>query len=374
MEMIRFWWKNHLKTVAAARQVFGAGEPLVRALLGKPAALCLDQVCGALDDLFFPSYRHQKIESPVFIIGHPRSGSTFLHRFLHQTNEFVCFRFWEILFPSLTARTWMAPLIQKRIRQGRNVVLPPETGHDQNLESVEEEELLFFKYLNTQFILPTTPLAFSDVPCDDLVFADQLQSTRLMSESMKYLRQCFQKQMLWTGKKRIIANMNYSAMRLKGLLKEFPDAKVIYLIRSPYETIASHLTLHYHVIDYNWGIGNIPKENITAYFEQRYRYNVAYYLYVEHLLDQGVLDGSRTLVVRYDSMKTFFRELMKQLFAFMEIEMSGAHRTAIEKQALAQRKYRPVHHNFPLETFGISRKRVAMDLGCIFERYHFDVS
>ena len=373
MEMMKYWWKNHLKTIVAAKQVFGAGEPFVRALLGKPAALCLDHVCGALDHLFFPSYRDQKIESPVFIMGHPRSGSTFLHRFLHGTNEFVCFRFWEILFPSLTARKLMAPLIQKRIREGRNVVLPPETGHDQNLESVEEEELLFFKYLNTQFILPMTPLAFSDAPCDDLVYADQLQPARLVSESMEYLRKCFQKQMLWTGKKQIIANMNYSAMRLRGLLKEFPDAKVIYLIRSPYETIASHLTLHYHVMDYNWGIRNISKEKIAKYFEHRYRYNVAYYLYVEQLMDQGVLDGSRTLVLRYDSMKTSFREMMEQIYDFMGIEMSCAFRTGIEKQALAQRKYRPIHQNFPLEKFGITRKQVAMDLGSIFERYHFDL-
>ena len=373
MEMVNYWWKNHLKTIVAARQVFGAGEPFVRALLGKPAALFLDQVCGALDHVLFPSYRHQNIERPVFIMGHPRSGSTFLHRFLHGTNEFVCFRFWEIMFPSLTARKMMAPLIRKRIRQGRNVVLPPETGHDQNLESVEEEELLFFKYLNTQFILPMTPLGFSDVPCDDLVFADQLQPARLVSENMKYLRKCFQKQMLWTGKKQIIANMNYSAMRLRGLLEEFPDAKVIYLIRSPYETIASHLTLHYHVIHYNWGIDHIPKRKIDAYFEQRYRYNVAYYLYVEQLMDQGILDGSRTLVLRYDSMKTAFREMMQQVFDFMCIEMSSAFRIAIEKQALAQRRYRPIHQNFPLERFGITGKRVAMDLGSIFERYHFDV-
>ncbi len=373
MEMMKYWLKNHLKTVVAAKQVFGVGEPFLRALIGKPAALCLDQVCGLLDQLFFPSFRDQKIETPVFIMGHPRSGSTFLHRFLHSTDEFVCFRFWEILFPSLTARKLMTPFMLKRIRHGRSVVLPPETGHEQNLESVEEEELLFFKYLNTQFILPMTPLAFSDVPCDDLVFADQLQPGRLVAESMRYLRTCFQKQILWTGKKQIIANMNYSAMRLQGLLKEFPDAKVIYLIRSPYETIASHLTLHYHVIDYNWGIDSIPKEKLSQYFEHRYRYNVAYYLYVEHLIETGVLDSSRTLVLGYDSMKTSFQEMMHQLFDFIGVEMSNAFRIKVKQQDMAQRRYRPIHKNFELEWFGLSRKRVSLDLECIFERYQFDL-
>jgi len=32
-----------------------------------------------LDEIFYPDYKKQKIEKPVFIIGNPRSGTTFLY-------------------------------------------------------------------------------------------------------------------------------------------------------------------------------------------------------------------------------------------------------------------------------------------------------
>jgi len=45
-----------------------------------------------------------KIENPVFIIGHPRSGTTFLHSILTPTEEFLIFKDWELNHPSLTMR------------------------------------------------------------------------------------------------------------------------------------------------------------------------------------------------------------------------------------------------------------------------------
>ncbi len=39
------------------------------------------QIVGlALDHLLFPAFRSTKLRQPVFIVGVPRSGTTFLHR------------------------------------------------------------------------------------------------------------------------------------------------------------------------------------------------------------------------------------------------------------------------------------------------------
>ena len=35
-----------------------------------------------LDKLFFPSINSRKIKSPILVVGNPRSGTTFLHRYL----------------------------------------------------------------------------------------------------------------------------------------------------------------------------------------------------------------------------------------------------------------------------------------------------
>ena len=54
-----------------------------------------------LDDVLFPDWRKQAIVKPLFIIGHARSGTTWLHRRItcDETDiQFSTFRTWELLF------------------------------------------------------------------------------------------------------------------------------------------------------------------------------------------------------------------------------------------------------------------------------------
>ena len=59
-----------------------------------------------LDELLFRGYRSVPIESPVFISGIPRSGTTFVHRTLAQDRtQFTTVSSWEAaLAPSITER------------------------------------------------------------------------------------------------------------------------------------------------------------------------------------------------------------------------------------------------------------------------------
>ena len=63
-------------------------------------------LCFWLDDIFFPAYKTQPIEKPLFILGNLRSGSTFLHRLLSRDSEtFTSLTTWDIyLTPSVTQK------------------------------------------------------------------------------------------------------------------------------------------------------------------------------------------------------------------------------------------------------------------------------
>ena len=65
-----------------------------------------------LDNIFFRGHRDQQVRSPVFIVGNPRSGTTFLHRLVAKdTDRFSTMKMWEILFaPSITQRKMVAGL------------------------------------------------------------------------------------------------------------------------------------------------------------------------------------------------------------------------------------------------------------------------
>ncbi len=52
-----------------------------------------------LDEIIFPGYRRQTVNTPVFIVGVQRSGTTFLHRLMDRDNiNFTSMKLWEIIF------------------------------------------------------------------------------------------------------------------------------------------------------------------------------------------------------------------------------------------------------------------------------------
>ena len=69
------------------------------------------------DHIFFPGFRMVEVKKPIFIIGHPRSGTSFVHHLFAHANEVAAFKTWHIIFPSLTSRVLFKPLINFLIRK-----------------------------------------------------------------------------------------------------------------------------------------------------------------------------------------------------------------------------------------------------------------
>jgi hypothetical protein len=370
--MVLFRLKMYLRVLSTAWSTFGLSKEFLRRLFVMPLFGLLSGVLFLLDNVFFPGVRRVKISKPVFIVGHPRSGTTLLHRLLGQTEEFAVFRLWEILLPSLTARKLAGRFIMRRIQEGKGVLLPSEVGHEVSLGSIEEEELLFMHMGNTQFVTLLTPLGFSDWDFGELVYGDE-QPEPVRKETLRFFRKCLQRQIRYRGKAQVIAKLNYSGMRLRSLLEEFPDAKLIYVVRSPYETIPSHLSLHRQMFDRKWGLENIPADRLQRYFKRRYRYDVAFYRYVEDLIEKGTFDASQLMVLSYNTLTEDHDEAVRAVVEFAGLELNDQLWTKIREQSRTQTHYRREHRNLPLEDFGLSREVVAHDLRFVFNKYGFPI-
>jgi len=368
--MIWFRIKIHVKILRATWDTFGFGTRFVFQLLFAPLLGLVAMLLFALDNVFFPRFRQVKIEKPIFIIGHPRSGTTFLHRLFAQTGEFAVFKFWELMVPSILGRRLLAPIVERRIRAGKGIIYPKEAGHELCLDSIEEEELLFSLTGNTQFVTLNSTLAFSDWDYAELVYCEE-QPKRLREQTMRFFKHCLQRHIYYTGNTQVVAKPNYSGMRIPSLLEEFPDAKIVYIIRSPMETIPSHLSLHRNLLNYNWGREKIPEDRLKRYFARRYRYDVAFYRYVEDLIEGGEVDGSQFLVLPYSELRENLEVAAKRVIEFTGLELSDDLLERIQKQCDAQKGYRREHRNLAPEDFGISRKKITEDLGFVFEKYGF---
>jgi len=363
-------WRLYRRTVEGTWRAFGLSKELLMYGVRRPVVTALSRWMMPLDNLFYPGLRRVEVSQPVFIIGHPRSGTTFLHRLLTQTDEFCVFQFWEIMFPALVYRNLVRGLIRHMVARGRGTFFPAKVGHVSALDQVEEEEILFFQTGNTQFTSCITPMAFSNEDFDDLVYADE-QPPAVRRSAMAFLKRCFQRQIYATKRSRVVAKMNYSGMRVRSLLEAFPDAKIVYVVRSPLETIPSHLTLHRNMFDHMWGLKRIPVALLQRYYERRYQHNIAFYRYLEDLIDSGTLPQDRFLVVPYPRLRQNLAEVVKQVADFANLEMSPKLQGLIEKKSGEQRSYERPHKNSNLEEFGLTTERVLNDFAFVFDRYGF---
>jgi omega-hydroxy-beta-dihydromenaquinone-9 sulfotransferase len=294
-----------------------------------------------------------------------------LQRCLTSSDDFVVFRFWELLFPSLSSRKLVGPVINRMIRDGKDVIVPKTVGHLFALGEVDEEEFLFLFHALTQFYPPLSGLAFSEQDFDDIVFCDELPE-KLRRESMEWLDGCFRRQLLSTGNQRVVTKMNYSALRVRSLLEFYPNARIVYLVRSPLETIPSHLSLHQNMCYHQWGKDRLPADVLERYIRRRYEHNVSLYRYVEDLLTANALSESQVITVRYDDMMSDLEAEVGRVARFCELELSEALCNSIAEQAKIQRGYKREHNNHQIEEFGLSRADLLRDLGFVFERYGFD--
>lgn len=201
-----------------------------------------------LDEILYPDYRRRDIQ-PVFIIGQPRCGTTFLHRTLASDDySFFAIRHIEWRYPFIS--------LQKLIKVFgldmalRNVNYWPKTEagqlaakmHPNTLADWEEEGIFFEeKFLHHFFIFLRFPYpellpyvdSFPELP-------DQVQQ-KMLSVYQKVLQKV---QYLRGQQPRIYLSKEVTShKRIPALLKLFPSARFVVIVRPAQDFMASLLAL-----------------------------------------------------------------------------------------------------------------------------------
>lgn len=379
--------RMYLRILSSCLSVFGFGILFLYYLVKVPAIIIYINVSMFMDNIFFPKYRNVKIENPVFIFGHPRSGTTFLHTILTQTEDFLVFKNWDFNHPSLTAKKilqhsrWLQVLslaidfrltphrLKLAIKNRKDKKGGPLELQKRKLDSItQEEEPLLLHILDTQFLPLVTPIGFVKKGYPELCFNDEQPH---QEKSVLFLKNCFKRQIYYSGKKQIIAKMNFSLFRINTLLKFFPDAKIIYISRSPLETIHSHLSLQRRILDRYFGLENIPPDNLQQYYRHRYHYNLLFYKHYDELRKNNAIPEDRILEITYDSIKHDLWNVLQQIRSFANLRFRPELENILKKQDKEQASYERKHANLPLEAFNLTEEKIKSDFDFYFKRYGF---
>ncbi|MDP4281728.1 MAG: sulfotransferase [Bacteroidota bacterium] len=176
-------------------------------------------------------------EDIIFIVGHWRTGSTFLHQLIFQDPSLTAPTLFQVVMPEnyISSRKYFYPIIKLFITKYR-----PMDRVTVTLDDPQEDEYAIFRETGYS---PLEKLVF---PESEKYFLSGMNSflpepSELLQWEEDVIR-IFKKIHFATGK-RIISKNPFHSLRIPELCKMFPKAKFIHIYRHPYEVVPSSIHL-----------------------------------------------------------------------------------------------------------------------------------
>ncbi|BBZ76956.1 hypothetical protein MANY_22930 [Mycolicibacterium anyangense] len=325
-----------------------------------------------LDHVFYPQHRTQPIDRPIFIIGNPRSGTTFLHRLLlGAAPGITAFELWEMLFPAITARKLLGRIVPRldRISPAR---YHPSDVHDTSLRGIETDDVAwFFRTLDGPFAWAYF-LAWQDVWGSALSrssFGINRSSDHERQRFFRYYEACWRRNLTYKRGNRILAKTSMLTFRLEELLARYPDCKLVYIIRDPVEVIPSGLSLIASVLENGYDAWNRTDEpDQQRWISNLYDASCAMLGSFHEAQISGLIPEDNLCVVRYSDLLDDLEPTIERILDFTGIEPTAQFRAEVRAQAQRQRGYTSRHHHSP-DQFGLDPDRIRADLAYIYDAY-----
>ncbi len=356
----------------------GVRVPLRRRLLalGVAPVFALLQAAHWLgflvDEVLFRGDRRVVVRRPLFIVGPPRSGTTFLHRQLSADPRFTTFSTWECLFaPSVTERKiWMAlarfdrtigrPADRLLTRLTQRVSGGLEAIHSVTLTAPEEDYLVFLPVFACFILVVGAPHAEA---VWQMGHFDRELAPEHKRQLMAFYRRCLQKHLFVHGADKTLLSKNASFPPLiRSLIETFPDARVICTMRDPMEVVPSQLSA------VRPGLWGLDRQTLNGFDERmievlRFHYHNLFTVLAERPPWQQV-------IVSMARLKGNPVETVAGIYRRLEIPMDAGFMLHLEKQANTIRSHRS-HHHYDLTQFGLTETSIRVRFHHAYRHYDF---
>ncbi len=306
------------------------------------------------DEVLFRNYRRTAIREPVFIIGIPRSGTTFLQRLLGCEQKFTTFSTWEAIFaPSISekyfyrALGWLTRpfnLIFKPIRQ--NLFRKMDTIHKLGLQEPEEDFLLLLPILGCFLLVFLCP---DSTHYWKLGYFDKNVPTWHKKLILNFYRLCLQKHIFFHGKEKRLLSKNPSCTSWSAsLLNYFPDARLIACTRSPQEAVPSQLS----------AMGSAMKLLGSGLLSENTRNKLIELLYNYYFELGNIQQNNRVYILPMTVLQIDLKVTLLDILNFLAFQPSSNFILSLELADENSRAYKSSHHYNP-GLFSLSDKLLA---------------
>ncbi len=326
------------------------------------------------DRIFYPNFKKVKIKEPIFILGNPRSGTTFLHRLLAKDKKnFVSMKTWEIFAaPSIMGRKIVRKLskIDRQIgKPGRKQLEEIEYQlqkdnqmHKTSFWQSEEDDYLFLHIWSS---LKAWTLSGMLKEAKTYIYFDKLVSPEEKNKILKFYQRCLKRHLFFhqTKNKHYLAkNPNFTPM-IDSLKNYFPDAKIIYLVRNPLQVIPSYISMledQAEILD-----DPISTEAISKYVVDMAKY---WYTYPLQMLDQ--MPKSDYEIIKLEDLSQDVKGTVENLYKKFNLPLSAKFTKKLKKATKKSRQHKS-KHKYSLKESGLTKKEIISQFKKVFNRFQF---
>lgn len=273
------------------------------------------------------------IESPVFIIGHWRSGTTFLHYLMAKDEQFGFLTYYQSFLPNFSIlggnllKKTVGPLIPKKRPQDNiemSLALPTE----------EENPLSTFssRSASHSFFFPDNESYYNKY----ILFQNKSRNEKRAWK--RDYQQMLQKIALANQNKRLLIKNPHNTGRIKELLETYPNAKFIYLFRNPYDVIPSTELMYNKVIKSQYlktYTGKQTKEKIFYYYDS---------ILKKYCSDKIKLSENQLIEVQFEHFEQRPFEVLEKIYRQLELPFSDQSKLSMRAYINSRKNYKKNEH------------------------------
>ena len=320
-------------------------------------------ISKGLDYLFFLSIR-KPIKNPIVIVGNPRSGTTFLHRFLIKQKIGTGSQLWQMLYPSVFAQKLLKPFLPflEKISPAK---YHSTEAHKTSITEFETDDVsLLFRYIDG-FFLYGFFLTFDE---EDLFHWVDPKIRDTADRDFQWFESMWRRNLISNKGEQYIGKLFSLSSNLPAFQKKFPDAKVLYMIRDTLSVIPSGLSLVTGVLDKKFDFWNLDEAIKKRFIKRLYNALVTLLNRFREDWTNDKINKEKVMIVHFDSIMNDFESLMNQILLFIGKEMTDELQKTIKHTAENQKVYKS-GHKYNLAKFGLTEKKIKEDCKGIYDTF-----
>jgi len=284
-----------------------------------------------------PRFKNVKLENdPVFILGHWRSGTTFLHNLLSSSPDMGYVTTFQSVFPdtlfnktgNFIFETFMRLFIPAT-RKGDNVKLSPDYPQEEEFALGSNVPVSYYYF----WMFPDKTRYFYD----KFVRFHNISDNEIEQWKKEYIL-LIKKALVNTNGKYFLSKNPPHTARIKTLLEMFPGAKFIHIHRNPVIVFLS--TLHFFkTMLPNLQLRKISHRKLESLILSVYKQMMTSYLAEKALIPEGNL-----VEVAFDDLERDPMSTIKSIYESLEIDGFEKSKPSINEYIESKKGYKKNTH------------------------------